>query len=169
MTLLPEILNCNEFVNADGIAKGISPFNPEQVAFEAGRIMLHRIDELMRSKVDFAFETTLSTKSYSGKVRKAQELGYHVTLLFFWLPSQRLAIERVEEGGHDIPEHVIKRRFVRGIENLLNIYLNLCDETIVVDNRNTEMEVIAEATKDDSLVILNEEKWKNLNSFSDGE
>lgn len=105
-TILPEVLNCKEFVNADEIAKGLSPFQPEKVSFEAGRIMLNRIDELMKSKTSFAFETTLATKSYKSKVLKAQADGYQVTLLFLWLQNVELAMERVKirvrEGGHNI-------------------------------------------------------------------
>jgi len=86
-SILPEILDCKEFVNADEIAKGLSPFQPENVSFEAGRIMLHRIDELLQKEVDFAFETTLSAKSYISIVKKAQSQGYFVTLVFFWLNS----------------------------------------------------------------------------------
>lgn len=171
MTLLPEMLGCDEFVNADGIAKGISPFRPEKVAFEAGRIMLHRIDELMAAKVDFAFETTLSTKSYRGKVLRAQEMGYKVILVFFWLPSPELAIERVakrvQEGGHNIPEDVIRRRYERGIHNLLNLYLGICDVAIIVDNAILEMEVIARKEFESSLNILNTDKWNELRSVAD--
>src|SRR5436190_12347489 len=89
-TVLPEMLNCKEFVNADEIAKGLSPFQPETVSFEAGRIMLHRIDDLLKAKHDFAFETTLSTRSYVNTIRKAQESGYEVTLLYFWLNTPEL-------------------------------------------------------------------------------
>lgn len=90
------MLNCKEFVNADEIAKGLSPFQPETVSFEAGRIMLERIQELMDRQIDFAFETTLSTKSYVSKILMAKELGYRVVLIFFWLDSIALAKERVK-------------------------------------------------------------------------
>ena len=90
-TILPEILDCKEFVNADEIARGLSPFQPEKVSFEAGRIMLKRIDELFSENENFAFETTLATKSYKEKILKAQENGYFVTLLFFWLKNTELA------------------------------------------------------------------------------
>lgn len=120
-TILPEILNCKEFVNADEIAKGLSPFQPEKVSLEAGRIMLERIEDLLRIKADFSFETTLSTRSYVNTVKRAKENGYDVTLLYFWLNSQELAIERVKErvreGGHNIPEQVIRRRYNKGIKN----------------------------------------------------
>src|SRR5258705_8723604 len=84
-TILPEMLNCKEFVNADSIAAGLSPFNPESVAIEAGRIMLSRIDELMKAGGDFAFETPLATRSYVSLIREARQIGYKVTLLFIWL------------------------------------------------------------------------------------
>lgn len=90
-TILPEILDCKEFVNADEIAKGLSPFQPEKVSFAAGRIMLNRIDELLILDENFAFETTLSTKSYKNKIDEAREKGYRITLLFFWLQNIELA------------------------------------------------------------------------------
>ena len=121
-TILPEMLNCKEFVNADEIAKGLSPFQPESVSFQAGRIMLERIDELFETGVDFAFETTLTTLSYVNTISLAKSKGYTINLLFFWLNDVYLAIERVKarvnEGGHNIPEETIRRRYFRGIVNL---------------------------------------------------
>ncbi len=126
-TILPEMLNCNEFVNADEIAKGLSPFNPNKLAIKAGRLMLTRINELLESGIDFAFETTLSTRSYVNTIKKAQKKGYFVTMLYFWLDSPDLAVERVKirvkEGGHDIPEQTIRRRYDLGISNLFNLYI----------------------------------------------
>ena len=171
-TVLPEILNCYEFVNADEIAKGLSPFRPENVAFEAGRIMLHRIDELFREGVDFAFETTLATKSYKGKVLHAQQLGYKVTLLFFWLPSVDLAIDRVkkrvESGGHNIPTEVIRRRYRNGIVNFFNIYLPICDEAILVDNSSTKYDLIAISSRGLGIEISNQEKWTAFKEYAHG-
>jgi len=122
-TILPEILDCKEFINADEIARGISPFQPDKVSFEAGRIMLNRINELLYKNENFAFETTLSTKSFKGKIIEAKEKGFQVILLYFWLKSIQLAKERVKirvsEGGHDIEPEVIERRYIRGIKNLL--------------------------------------------------
>ena len=126
-SVLPDMLDCKEFVNADEIAKGLSPFQPEKVAIEAGRIMLNRIKELMKQKVDFSFETTLSSKTYKHLIAEAQLNGYFVTLLFFWLDSVELAIERVKtrvsQGGHNIPEEIIRRRYISGLKNLSNIYI----------------------------------------------
>ena len=104
-TILPKILQCNEFVNADEIARGLSPFNPESVAIEAGRLMLKRISELLQKNDSFSIETTLSTRSYFHLVEKSHQQGYDVTLLYFWLKSPQQAIERVAEhvatGGRD--------------------------------------------------------------------
>ena len=114
-TVLPEMLDCREFVNADEIAKGLSPFNPESVAIDAGRLMLQRMDDLLIAGEDFAFETTLATRSYVKFIDQAHAMGYFVSLLFFWLPTPELAIvrvaTRVSKGGHDIPEEVIRRRY----------------------------------------------------------
>ena len=94
-TILPEILDCKEFVNADEIAKGLSPFQPDKVALEAGRIMINRINDLLKEDLSFAFETTLATKSYRNKILSAKKEGYTITLLFFWLQTIELAKERV--------------------------------------------------------------------------
>lgn len=136
--ILPSILDCKEFVNADEIARGLSPFQPEKVALEAGRIMLQRIDELLNSGEDFAFETTFATRSFRNTVLKAKERGYIVTLLFFWLENQELAIERVKtrvsEGGHNIPKETIRRRYIAGLKNLFEIYIPFCDRNFVFNN-----------------------------------
>jgi predicted ABC-type ATPase len=130
-TILPEILNCKEFVNADEIARGLSPFQPEKVAIEAGRIMLRRINELLNDSESFAFETTLATKSYKNTILQAKAQDYNVTLLFFWLQTIELAkervITRVLEGGHNIDTEVIERRYLSGIKNLFDIYFSISD------------------------------------------
>lgn len=165
-TILPEILNCKEFVNADEIAKGLSPFQPEKVAFEAGRIMLHRINELLSNNEVFAFETTLATKSYKSKVILAQEKGYKVILLFFWLQDVNLAIERVrtrvQEGGHNIENDVIRRRYANGLINLFKIYLPIVDEAMIFDNTNAKAELIAQKTLGNAIEILNKIKFDKL-------
>src|ERR1043165_1020823 len=112
VTIFPEILGCREFVNADNIAAGIPPFNVEGVAVEAGRIMLQRIGELLQMGSDFAIETTLATRSYVHLVRRAKELGYNVSLIYIWLNTPELALQRVAErvrkGGHNIPPEVVR-------------------------------------------------------------
>jgi predicted ABC-type ATPase len=165
-TILPELLNCKEFVNADEIAKGLSPFQPEKVSFEAGRIMLKRINELLITDETFAFETTLATKSYKNKIKEAQDKKYNVTLLFFWLQNVDLAIERVKtrvvKGGHNIPKDVIKRRYSNGIKNLFEIYVSIVDEVMIFDNSGIKPELIAEKTIDSDLYIYNQYKFDNI-------
>lgn len=168
-TILPEILNCKEFVNADEIAKGLSPFQPEKVSFEAGRIMLKRINELLEINENFAFETTLATKSYKSKVIEAQSKKYNVTLLFFWLQNVELAIERVKtrvtEGGHNIETEVIKRRYRNGIKNLFEIYLSIVDEVMIFDNSGGKPELIAEKTLKTKINIVNQIKFDKLKKY----
>ncbi len=165
-TILPEIILCKEFVNADEIAKGLSPFQPEKVAFEAGRIMLNRINDLLINNESFAFETTLSTKSYKNKVLEAKQNGYTVTLLFFWLQSIELAKERVKtrvmEGGHNIPPDVIERRYIKGIKNLFDIYLPIVNGAFIFDNSNGKHELLAQKTVDEKLTIINNIKFNQL-------
>jgi predicted ABC-type ATPase len=169
-TILPEILNCKEFVNADESAKGLSPFQPEKVAFESGRIMLERIDVLLNSDESFAFETTLSTKTYKQRLLKAKDLGFTIKLLFFWLPSIEMAINRVairvSEGGHNIPNDIIARRYKRGIVNLFKIYLPLCDSFLILDNEEEPL-VIAKGTINQKIEIMNEVKWNLINSTNE--
>ena len=170
-TILPEILNCKEFVNADEIAKGLSPFQPEKVSFEAGRIMLKRINELLLENENFAFETTLATKSYKNKVIEAKEKGYRVILLFFWLQSVELAKERVKtrvsEGGHNIEPDVIERRYMKGIKNLFDIYLPIVDGAFIFDNSETKHDLFADKHFDSHINIINFEKFKLLKFYYD--
>ncbi|MCH8555770.1 MAG: zeta toxin family protein [Schleiferiaceae bacterium] len=170
-TILPEILDCKEFVNADEIAKGLSPFQPEKVSFEAGRIMLNRINELLSEDENFAFETTLSTKSYKSKINEAKDKGYRVTLLFFWLQNFELAKERVKirvsEGGHNIEPEVIERRYIRGIKNLFDIYLPIVDGAFIFDTSEVQHELIADKQIGNSLNILNADKFNLLKNYYD--
>ncbi|OYU83961.1 MAG: zeta toxin [Flavobacterium sp. BFFFF2] len=168
-TILPEIINCKEFVNADEIAKGLSPFQPESVSFEAGRIMINRVNELLSMNKTFAFETTLASKTYKNKILQAQKNGYTVTLLFFWLQSIDLAIERVKnrvlEGGHHIESEIVIRRYHNGIKNLFRIYLPIADEVMIFDNSEGMPELIAEKTKESELHILNKTTFNKLNDL----
>jgi predicted ABC-type ATPase len=168
-TILPEIIECKEFVNADEIAKGLSPFQPEKVAFEAGRIMLERINELLKNEESFAFETTLSTKSYKNKIKEARQKGYTVTMLFFWLQNVELAKERVKirvsEGGHNIEPDVIERRYFRGIQNLFKIYLPLVDGAFIFDNSRGKHELLAQKTVDGALTVIDELNFNKLKQY----
>lgn len=147
ITILPEIFECKEFVNADEIAKGLSPFNPESVAIQAGKLMLERINYLLTQNDSFAIETTLSTKSYQNLVTQAHEKGFYVQLLYFWLPSPEFAAarvaQRVKEGGHNIPKDVIYRRYYAGIKNLFEIYMPIVDYCMIIDNAENPRKIIA--------------------------
>ncbi len=170
-TILPEILACKEFVNADEIAKGLSPFQPEKVQIESGRIMLSRINELLDTDENFAFETTLASKSYRTKIQKAQQKGFNVILLYFWLQNIDLAIERVRtrvlEGGHNVESHVIKRRYKNGIKNLFNIYIPIVDEVMIFDNSEGKYELLAEKTKETQIDVLNKFKFNQIKQSLD--
>jgi len=162
-TILPEILGCKEFINADEIAKGLSPFQPESVAVQAGRIMLARMDELLQKGETFAFETTLATKSYKQKIEWAQANDYEVTLLFFWLDSPNIAkkrvAQRVAEGGHNIPLETIERRYYNGIANLFTIYIDMVDICYIFDNSEGRKELIAQKERHKDIVIYNNDKF----------
>lgn len=162
-TVLPELLKVREFVNADEIARGLSPFQPEKVAIQAGKIMLNRLHDLLSQRQDFAFETTLSSKSFIGLINQARQAGYSVNLVYYWLDSVNLAIERVKmrvsEGGHDIADSIIIRRYYAGLKNLLNLYKGKVDYWLLIDNSKTEPEVIADGYDNEQYQILNLQKW----------
>ena len=164
-TILPDILDCKEFVNADEIAKGLSPFQPEKAGIAAGRLMLKRIKDLLAEGENFAFETTLSTRSYVRLMETAKTLNYQVTGLFFWLESEALAVSRVEtrvkEGGHHIPTEIISRRYHKGLKNFFNLYLNKLDNWLFVNNSGDTYEIIAEGSTNE-LVIHNNPQWELL-------
>lgn len=165
--LLPEVLHCPNFVNADEIARGLSPFAPELVPLQAGRIMLQRIDELLPQKVDFAIETTLATRSYVHLVRRAQALGYKVHLIFFYLESEEQAIarvaQRVSNGGHGIPEVDIRRRFTRGIYNLIHLYMPICDNVHIYNNAHGDAILVAKHSKTNGgIQIYEQEMWNQI-------
>ena len=163
-TLLPEFLACSEFVNADLIAAGLSPFNPDSMAMQAGRLMLDRIHNLTKAKKDFAFETTLATRSYAPYINKWRDDGYAVHLIFLWVENVDISIARVayrvKMGGHFIPENVIRRRYERGINNFLNIYKELVTSWEIYDNSDMEnISLIAEYTNQE-FTIHKEDLWK---------
>ncbi|MBK9981801.1 MAG: zeta toxin family protein [Saprospiraceae bacterium] len=157
--VLPELLGCREFINADEIAKGISPFNPESVAITSGKIMLERIHFLLEEEVDFGFETTLSSKGLVEIITKAKQFNYRICIVVFWLNTVQLALdrvaERVSEGGHNISNETITRRYARGIRNFKNTYQELVNSWLIIDNSNTHFEIISKFN-DGQLTIYNE-------------
>lgn len=169
-TMMPEMLEISELVNADEIAKGLSPFNPDSVAIQAGKIMLMRVRELILMGADFAFETTLATKSYYNLIKEAQERGYFVTLLYLWLPSPEQAIkrvaQRVSEGGHNIPENVIRRRYAAGIKNLFNIYMQIADFWMIYDSGDINYgKKIATGSKNETKTIYDSLVYSKLENY----
>ena len=168
-SILPQMLQCKEFVNADEIAHGLSPFNPGSMAIQAGRLMLQRIDELLAKGETFAIETTLATRSYAQLIARAQASGYRVSLLFFWIATPQQAIERVaqrvQEGGHDIPADTIRRRYYAGIRNLFQIYMPIVDYWMVVDNSESPRKKIAIGGKNENVIILDNEQYNKIKTY----
>jgi len=168
-TVLPEILDCREFVNADEIARGLSPFNSDSMAIEAGRLMLKRIEELLEKEETFSIETTLATKSYINLVRRAQAKGYSVKVLFFWLNSPELALQRVAErvakGGHNIPEPVIRRRYVAGIRNFFRLFMSEVDYWDIYDNSGYPRKQVACGGKNAQTIIYQELSFAKIQSY----
>lgn len=164
VTLLPNFLSSNEFVNADEIAKILSPENPEKSAIEAGRLMLKRMEFLVNENSDFAFETTLSAKTYLRMIRATQSLGYKINLIFLKLDNPSLAQERVltrvSKGGHNIDPAVIQRRFQRGLDNLKD-YLKVVDTAVIYESSGLELVEIAKKNEN-KLIVINQNLWNKI-------
>ena len=167
-TLLPEMLECTQFVNSDEFAKSLSPFNPSEASVVASRYMLMRIEYLLDRKEDFSIETTLATRSLVGIINNAKEIGYTVTLLYFWLNSPELAVQRVRNrvlaGGHNIPENVIRRRYIMGLDYFFKTYMPMSDRWILADNSTSPFKVVAEGSGMGTF-IKDEEKYKTIRSL----
>jgi len=165
-SMLPEMLECSEFVNSDEFAKSLSPFHPENASIQASRYMLLKIRYLLKKRSDFAVETTLATRTLLKTVRMAQDAGYSVTLLYFWLNSPELAIERVkarvETGGHNIPEETIRRRYKVGIDYFFHHYAPICDRWILADNSQAPFRVIADGSRKDVVNIKDPETFDKI-------
>lgn len=162
--LLTKFLDIVEFVNADEIARGLSPFNPRSVDLSASRIMLKRLADLMRLGKNFAFETTLSGKNYLKLLKKLQKLNYQVNLIFLYLASPQEAKRRVEyrvkTGGHFISDDDIERRYYRGIKNL-GEYLELADYAIVIDAASVDRKIILKKDKK-RIRVLSSDIWEKI-------
>lgn len=168
-TLLPEMLECSQFVNSDEFAKSLSPFDPSAASVSASRYMLMRIRYLLSRRENFSVETTLATRSLVGIIQQAKELGYTVVLLYFWLNSSELAIRRVADrvaaGGHNIPEDVIRRRYVMGIRYFFDTYSSICDRWVLADNSKSPFVVVAEGNKTE-VFVRDEEKFENIRAIA---
>jgi len=164
-TILPEVFDCKIFLNADEIAAQLNPGNVEAAALKAARIMLSQIEESIQKKETFSIETTLATRSYLQLVHKAQLQQYEVILLFFYLPSPEMAkqrvAQRVQKGGHSIPEEVIERRYSLGIKNLTE-FIEIVDFWHIYNNIETPPKKIAEGDREGFKKIFNLDLWKKL-------
>ena len=150
-TILPRLLDCSEFINYDEFAKSLSPFDPDKASIMAGRYMHMKMQILMQKKKDFGIESTLATRSLLKIIKESQENGYTVTVLYLWISSPELAIERVKkrvtEGGHDVLDDTVRRRFNAGLINFFNDYMNIADEWILADNSDPPYKTIASGSK----------------------
>lgn len=171
--LLKDELGIVEFVNADEIAKGLSPFNPNGVAIQSGRIMLNRLNELAKGGKSFAFESTLASRSFATWIDRLQkDKGYLFRLVYVWLRDPLLNLDRVrlrvETGGHDIPNDVVIRRYYRSVRNLMELYLSLADVWEIYDNSvSRDIQLVAAGSKGVSPVIIDSEAWLLLRSQHD--
>lgn len=165
-SLIPDFLDVYEFVNADEIAKGLSPLHPETMALTASKLMIKRLRELLGSAKSFAFETTGAGTNYIKHLKDARAKGYEVNLMFLWLASPEQAIERVAyrviQGGHDIPVESIKRRYFAGLKNLFKYYLPLADSVLIVDNSSEKRGVIAQKVTGHCFEVVNMSIWKEI-------
>lgn len=157
----------HEFINADEIARGLAPMHPESMALTASKLMIRRFKELLTTNHSFAFETTAAGTNYVKHLQTAQSKGYEVHLFFLWLSSPELAIERVAsrvaQGGHNIPEDTIRRRYALGMKNLCNHYLPLCNVGIILDNSEAKKTcVIAKTNSKDGLIINQANLWNQI-------
>lgn len=148
---LPNEAGCPIFVNADLIAAGLSPFAPERAAFKAGRLMLEAIGEHVTRGESFAFETTLSGLTYARMIPRWREAGYSVKLIFLSLPDVEMALERVAarvaQGGHNVPQEVVRRRFSLGIANFHSRYHSVVDSWLLYDNSSSFPRLLEEGVQ----------------------
>ncbi len=157
----------DEFINADEIARGLAPLHPESMSLVASKLMLKRFGELLQAKKSFAFESTGSGKNYIKHLSEAKISGYEVCLMFLWLPSPELAVERVanrvKQGGHNIPEDTIRRRYFAGLKNLVKHYLPLVDRALILDNSIAgSNKIIARKHVSHDLIIDEPNIWKEI-------
>lgn len=162
--LLPHDLGIREFVNADEIARGISPFNPEATAIMAGRVMIERMRALVAAGESFAFETTCSGRAHAEFLRSCRGAGYRITLIYLWLNSPQMALarvaRRVDRGGHSIPPDVVTRRYHAGIRNMRDLYLPLADVASIYDNSDgAGGTLIAQRTAEGHFVVRDPTRW----------
>jgi predicted ABC-type ATPase len=161
--VLPRRLDIREFVNADEIARGLSPFNATGTAVTAGRLMIERMRILVRDRESFAFETTCSGRAHISLLRRCKTAGWRITLVFLWLPSPQAALDRVarrvRSGGHDVPHDVVVRRYWAGLANMRHQYLPVADLASIYDSSDEGRILIAERTPQEALLVHDAARW----------
>jgi predicted ABC-type ATPase len=159
-------LGISEFVNADEIARGLSPLNAEGAAFAAGRLLVERIHTLADAGQSFAFETTCAGRGHIRLFERFRAKHYRITLIFLWLPSVEAAIarvaRRVSEGGHGIPDLIVARRYAAGIRNMRRLYLPLVDIGLIYDNSDEGGLLIAEHSLSSSIIVHDRIRWSQI-------
>lgn len=164
-TLLPEMWGCKYFVNSDEFAKGLSPFDPDKASLSAGRLMVKRINYLLERKVDFAIETTLSSRTLMRTIEAARQSGYSVTILFFWIENVEIAIRRVRArvtaGGHNVPEPTIRRRYRSGLRHFFEVYMSVSDQWMLADNTTVPFRLIAQGWRN-NMVVKDNIKFESI-------
>lgn len=171
LSVFPSFTEVYEFINADEIARGLAPLHPESMALMASKLMIKRLQDLLKAEKSFAFETTASGRNYIKYLNEAREKKYEIHLMYLWLNNDNLAVERVAkrvaQGGHHIPEETIRKRYSLGIINIIKYYLPLAYSAVFLDNSNFEsQEVIAEKKVNDNLRIGNVEIWNKINRLA---
>jgi len=165
-SFLNELLGVGEYVNADTIARGLSQFQPQSVAVQAGRQNLHRLDELAANGSSFAFETTLAGMAYAQRIKQWRANGYLFLLAFFWLRDVSIALERVAvrvaSGGHDIPEGVVRQRYQRGLANFFKLYRPLADRWLMYDNSERQPKLVAMGSRESEQEIVEQSTWSTI-------
>ena len=164
--LLRGKLGVDEFVNADTIARGLSAFAPAGVAIDAGRIMLRRLEQLAAQHRDFAFETTLASRTFAPRIARWMQTGYAFHLVFLWLPNAELALARVRErvqlGGHDVPEGTVRRRFTRGLINFFALYQPVASTWRFYDNSQARPRLVARGDQSGRTVVSDTQLWERI-------
>lgn len=170
--LLRGRLGVTEFVNADTIARGLSAFLPEQAAMEAGRVMLERLRHLASQRRDFAFETTLASRTFVPRLAQWMQNGYAFHLVFLWLPSAEFALARVRErvrlGGHNVPEETVRRRYRRGLTNFFTLYLPFATTWRFYDNSGSRPRLVARGEGREQIIIVNGTLWRRITEGQHG-
>jgi len=167
-TFLGNLLGVGQYVNADTIARGLSQFQPQSVAIQAGRQNLRRLDELASSRSSFAFETTLAGLVYASRIKHWKADGYLFLLTFFWLRDVPIALERVASrvasGGHDIPEAIVRQRYERGLANFFRIYRPLADRWLMYDNSGWQPQLVATGSGESEAEIVERSTWDTISN-----